>query len=205
MSATSNPNSTTHATPNARCSYQTVAEAPRDLAELASAVSSTARATTTPPSPSYAKAFATSECGIFAHGFCPRSLGDRGHDYFVAFLQRPGSLPSCTTRRMVETAAHLNDHVFPACRCASGCCRFPRGCGTSCNATGAVLMVLRIFLRVIAQTLQTHSPGAAHMDKEAAHRCHRLHSPIRLQPTNTSTSTFVGGRVFEGSGGRGRC
>ena len=29
---------------------------------------------------------------------------------------------------------------------------------------GAVLsMVLRIFLRVIAQTLQTHSPGAAHI------------------------------------------
>ena len=38
---------------------------------------------------------------------------------------------------------------------------------------GAVLsMVLRIFLRVIAQTLQTHSPGAAHMDK-AAHNPHR--------------------------------
>ena len=49
---------------------------------------------------------------------------------------------------------------------------------------GAVLsMVLRIFLRVIAQTLQTHSPGAAHMDKAGLHiGCHRLHSPIRLQP-----------------------
>ena len=35
---------------------------------------------------------------------------------------------------------------------------------------GAVLsMVLRIFLRVIAQTLQTHSPGAAHMDKAGLH------------------------------------
>jgi hypothetical protein len=33
---------------------------------------------------------------------------------------------------------------------------------------GAVLnMVLRIFLRVIAQTLQTHSPGAAHVDRTA--------------------------------------
>ena len=30
-------------------------------------------------------------------------------------------------------------------------------------------MVLRIFLRVIAQTLQTHSPGAAHMDKAGLH------------------------------------
>ena len=35
---------------------------------------------------------------------------------------------------------------------------------------GPVLnMVLRIFLRVIAQSLQTHSPGAAHMDKAGLH------------------------------------
>ena len=30
-------------------------------------------------------------------------------------------------------------------------------------------MVLRIFLRVIAQSLQAHSPGAAQLDKTAAH------------------------------------
>jgi hypothetical protein len=35
---------------------------------------------------------------------------------------------------------------------------------------GAVLnMVLRILLRVIAQTLQTHSPGAANVDRAALH------------------------------------
>jgi hypothetical protein len=35
---------------------------------------------------------------------------------------------------------------------------------------GAVLnMVLRIFLRVIAQSLQAHSPGAASVDKAALH------------------------------------
>ena len=58
---------------------------------------------------------------------------------------------------------------------------------------GAVLsMVLRIFLRVIAQTLQTHSPGAAHMDKAGLHIgaiafIHRFGSSLM----NTSTSTFV--------------
>ncbi|WP_244062437.1 transposase zinc-binding domain-containing protein, partial [Aeromonas caviae] len=36
-----------------------------------------------------------------------------GHDYFVAFsCKGRGVCPSCTTRRMVETAAHLNDHVY---------------------------------------------------------------------------------------------
>ena len=35
---------------------------------------------------------------------------------------------------------------------------------------GAVLgMVLRIFLRVIAQSLETHCPGAANVDKTALH------------------------------------
>lgn len=35
---------------------------------------------------------------------------------------------------------------------------------------GAVLnMVLRIFLQVIAQSLQAHSPGAAQVDKAALH------------------------------------
>jgi len=35
---------------------------------------------------------------------------------------------------------------------------------------GPVLgMVLRIFLRVIAQTLQANSPGAANVDKAALH------------------------------------
>ena len=35
---------------------------------------------------------------------------------------------------------------------------------------GAVLnMVLRIFLRVIAQSLQAHSPGAANVNKVALH------------------------------------
>ena len=54
------------------------------------------------------------ECGIFAHGFARARCGDCGHDYFVAFsCKGRGVCPSCTTRRMVETAAHLNDHVFP--------------------------------------------------------------------------------------------
>ena len=37
-----------------------------------------------------------------------------GHDYFVAYsFKGRGVCPSRNTRRMVETAAHLTDHVFP--------------------------------------------------------------------------------------------
>ena len=54
------------------------------------------------------------ECGIFAHGFARAWCDDCGHDYFVAYsCKGRGVCPSCNTRRMVETAAHLCDHVFP--------------------------------------------------------------------------------------------
>jgi hypothetical protein len=52
-------------------------------------------------------------CGIFAHGFARARSGDCAHDYFVAFsCKGRGVCLSCTTRRMVETAAHLTDHAF---------------------------------------------------------------------------------------------
>jgi hypothetical protein len=36
------------------------------------------------------------------------------HDFLVTFsCKGRGLCPSCNTRRMVETAAHLVDHVFP--------------------------------------------------------------------------------------------
>ena len=54
------------------------------------------------------------ECGIFAHGFARDWCDDCGHDYFVAFsCKGRGVCPSCNTRRMVETAAHLTDRVLP--------------------------------------------------------------------------------------------
>ncbi len=54
------------------------------------------------------------ECGILAHGFARARCADCGHDFLVAYSCKcRGVCPSCTTRRMVETAAHLADHVIP--------------------------------------------------------------------------------------------
>jgi hypothetical protein len=53
-------------------------------------------------------------CGIFAHGFARARCGDCGHDFLIAFSCKGRAVcPSCNTRRMVLTAAHLTDHVFP--------------------------------------------------------------------------------------------
>ncbi len=67
------------------------------------------------PKPYVRKAFEKYlECGIFAHGFARARCNDCGHDFLVAFsCKGRGVCPSCNTRRMAETAAHLTGHVFP--------------------------------------------------------------------------------------------
>ena len=107
----------------------------------------------------------------FAHGFARARCDDCGHDYFVpSSCKGRGVCPSCNTRRMVDTAAHLTDHVFPRLPMRHWVLWVPKRLRYFMQRDGAVLnMVLRIFLRVIAQTLQTHSPGAAHVDTAALH------------------------------------
>ena len=71
---------------------------------------------------------------------------------------------------MVETAAHLSDHVFPRLPVRQWVLSVPKRLRYFMQRDSAVLgMVLRIFLRVIAQTLQANSPGAARVDKVALH------------------------------------
>ena len=64
------------------------------------------------------------ECGILAHGFARAFCDAYGHDFLIGFSCPPRGLPSgrkgravcpsCNTRRMVATAAHLTDHVWPS-------------------------------------------------------------------------------------------
>ena len=172
MSATSKPKLYNPRHPERTLLYQTVAEHHETWLELASAGQFDGQGDHHTPKPFVRKAFAKYlECGIFAHGFARARCGDCGHDYFVAFsCKGRGVCPSCTTRRMVETAAHLNDHVFPRLPVRQWVLSVPKRLRYFMQRDGAVLsMVLRIFLRVIGQSLQSHSPGAAHMDKADLH------------------------------------
>ncbi len=68
--------------------------------------------------------------------------------------------PSCNTRRMVETAVHLTDHVFPRLPVRQWVLSVPKRLRYFMQRDRAVLnMVLRIFLRVIEQSLAAHCPG----------------------------------------------
>ncbi|MEF8715705.1 MAG: transposase zinc-binding domain-containing protein [Accumulibacter sp.] len=54
------------------------------------------------------------ECGILAHGFARARCAECGRDFLIAWsCKGRGVCPACNTRRMVETAAHLADHVLP--------------------------------------------------------------------------------------------
>jgi hypothetical protein len=70
----------------------------------------------------------------------------------------------------VEMAAHLTVHVFPRLSVRQWVLSVPKRLRYFMQRDGATLnMVLRIFLRVIAQTLQSCSPGVAQLDKAALH------------------------------------
>ncbi|MEY3123987.1 MAG: hypothetical protein RLZZ573_507 [Pseudomonadota bacterium] len=152
--------------------YQTVAEHYQTWLELACSGQFDGQGDHHSPKPYVRKAFEKYlECGIFAHGFARARCGDCGHDFLVAFsCKGRGVCPSCTTRRMAETAAHLTDHVFPRLPVRQWVLSVPKRLRYYMQRDGPVLgMVLRIFLRVIAQTLQANSPGAANVDKQALH------------------------------------
>ena len=71
---------------------------------------------------------------------------------------------------MVETAAHLCDHVFPRLPVRQWVLSVTKRLRYYMQRDGAVLnMVLRIFLRVIAQSLQSNCPGAAQVNRAALH------------------------------------
>ncbi|NDG95563.1 MAG: IS91 family transposase, partial [Actinobacteria bacterium] len=53
-------------------------------------------------------------CGLLCFGFARARCSSCGHCFLVAFsCKGRGVCPSCTGRRMAQTAAHLADHVIP--------------------------------------------------------------------------------------------
>ena len=54
------------------------------------------------------------QCGILAHGFARAFCDECQHDFLIAYsCKGRGACPACNARRIVETAAHLADHVMP--------------------------------------------------------------------------------------------
>jgi Pyruvate phosphate dikinase, AMP/ATP-binding domain len=100
--------------------------------------------------------------------------------------------PSCNTRRMVETAAHLSDHVLPPLPLRQWVLAVPKRLRYFLH-DDAVLqgVVVRILLRAIERCLREHSPGssaaarlrAVGRTEMAILRCRMLRHADRLMPT----------------------
>ncbi|GAB1234115.1 IS91 family transposase [Ferrigenium sp. UT5] len=101
------------------------------------------------------------DCGILAKGFARAHCDECGHDFLIAFsCKGRGVCPSCNTRRMAETAAHLTDHVFPRLPVRQWVLSVPKRLRYFLQRDTALQgAVLRIFLRGVERCLREHSPG----------------------------------------------
>lgn len=103
------------------------------------------------------------ECGILAHGFARARCGDCGHDFLITFSCKGcGVCPSCNTRRMAETAAHLVDHVLPPVAMRQWVLSLPKRLRWHLHhQPGALDTALRILLDAIERDLRTRCDAAA--------------------------------------------
>ena len=87
---------------------------------------------------------------------------DCGHDFLIAYSCKcRGVCPSCTTRRMVETAAHRADHVIARLPLRQWVLAVPKRLRYHLERDCTVLnAVPHIFLSAIERVLRQHSPGA---------------------------------------------
>jgi len=102
------------------------------------------------------------DCGILAHGFARARCPDSSYDFIVAYsCKGRGMCPSCTTRRMAETAAHLVDHVFPRLPVRQWVLSFPKRLRYHLDDAELQDAVLHGFLRCIEQGMR---PGLVEAD-----------------------------------------
>jgi hypothetical protein len=102
------------------------------------------------------------KCGILAHGFARVYCANCRHDFLVAFSCKGRDIcPSCATRRMVETAAHMVDSVLPRVQFRQWVLSVPRRIRWHMGHKPEVTSgLLGIFLRAVETTLRKQSPGA---------------------------------------------
>ncbi|MBT5420052.1 MAG: IS91 family transposase [Candidatus Cloacimonetes bacterium] len=97
------------------------------------------------------------ECGILSYGFA-RARCECGHEFLVAFsCKGRGICPSCNTRHMAETAAHLVDNVFPKVPVRQWVLSLPKRLRYYLYHDPKIASkVLKIFLDEISKQLKQH-------------------------------------------------
>ncbi|MBK7237549.1 MAG: transposase zinc-binding domain-containing protein [Sterolibacteriaceae bacterium] len=99
---------------------------------------------------------------ILAHGFARARCAACGHDFLIAdSCKGRGVCPACNARRMVETAAHLADHVIPRLPVRQWVLSVPKRLRYFLQNDPAVeTLALHMFLCAVEQGLRRRSAGA---------------------------------------------
>jgi hypothetical protein len=120
------------------------------------------------------------ECGILAYGFARARCSEWGHDFLVAFsCKGRGVCPSCTARRMAETAAHLADHVLPRLPVRQWVLSLPRRLRYHlAHDPKALDSALHIFLDAIEHSLRRRSGAGPKARAGAIAFIHRFGSAL---------------------------
>jgi hypothetical protein len=102
------------------------------------------------------------ECGILAHGFARARCGQCGHDFLIAYsCKGRGVCPAGNARRMVDTAAHLTEHVMPRLPVRQWVLSVPKRLRYYLQNDAAVqTLALHIFLSTVEQSLRRGAPAA---------------------------------------------
>jgi len=115
-------------------------------------------------------------CGILAKGFACAHCEGCKKDFLIAFsCKGRGICPSCNTRSMVETAAHLVDNIIPLVPCRQFVISFPFKVRHYLQTPNILQAVLRIVVDEIRKKLdcvQSRCPQPANWSCE-------LHSKFR--------------------------
>lgn len=99
------------------------------------------------------------ECGILAKGFACAHCTNCDKDFFIAFsCKGRGLCPSCNTRAMVETAAHLVENVIPQVPVRQFVISFPMRIRHYLQTHKILQAVLKIVIDEIRKCLIACSP-----------------------------------------------
>jgi hypothetical protein len=99
------------------------------------------------------------QCGILAHGFACAHCHDCHQDFLIAFsCKGRGICPSCNTRRMVETAAHLIENLMPAVSMRQWVISFPKRIRHYLQTDAILQKVLRIVVDEVRKKIIACSP-----------------------------------------------
>ncbi len=102
------------------------------------------------------------KCGILAHGFARARCSGCGYEFLVAFsCKARGACPSCGAKRMVQTAAHLVEHVIPHVPVRQWVLSVPKRLRPYLHhRPRTASAVLHILLRALRATLREACPTA---------------------------------------------